>query len=52
MSEIAKINLIVLKDSDFSIICRGKVKATTGVSEAHLHLAGKPYVIGLIPSQS
>ncbi len=28
------------------------LKATTGVWEAHLYLAGKPHVIGTIPSQT
>ncbi len=32
-------------------LINGPFKATTGVCEAHFHLAGKPYVIGTIPSQ-
>ncbi len=35
-----------------NILKTASFKATTGVSEAHLQLAGKPYVIGLIPSQT
>ncbi len=33
-------------------VCSMSIKATTGVCEAHLHQAYKPYVIGAIPSQT